>query len=199
MSEKKPHALVGETSTHDSHLIETARLRLRMFRPGDLDDLAAMFSDPDVMKYVEDGKPANREQAHKALDSIIQHWRRHGFGRWAVEDKATREFVGFGGLRSLFGMPEVVYHFATAHWGKGLATELGRASLRYGFETHSFARIVAIAKPENAASIRVMEKLGMGLEKHANYYGIDVVQYEISREKFRPDDSVYFMSRQKQA
>ena len=63
--------------------------------------------------------------------------------------------------------------------------------MRYGFETHRFARIVAIAKPENAASIHVMEKLGMRHEKDANYYGIDVTQYAISRDEFRLDDSVY--------
>jgi ribosomal-protein-alanine N-acetyltransferase len=95
-------------------------------------------------------------------------------------------------------VPEVVYHFAKPHWGKGLATELGRASLRYGFETHRFARIVAIAKPENAASIHVMEKLGMRYEKDANYYGIDVTQYEINREDFGLDDSVYVIEPQDQ-
>jgi RimJ/RimL family protein N-acetyltransferase len=198
MSEKKPTALTSETRPNEPHVVETARLRLRMFRPEDLDELAALFADPEVMRYVADGKPAGREETRKALDSIIQHWRRYGFGRWAVEDKTTRKFVGFGGLRSLFGMPEVVYHFAPSHWGKGLATELGRASLRYGFETHRFARIVAIAKPENAASIHVMEKLGMRYEKQANYYGIDVTQYEISRDEFRPDDSVYVVESQEQ-
>ncbi len=191
MSEKTPTALVGETRTNDSPVIETARLRLRMFRQEDLDNLAALFADPDVMRYVADGEPADREQAHKALDSIIEHWRRHGFGRWAVEDKATRNFVGFGGLRSLFGMPEVVYHFAMAHWGKGFATELGRASLKYGFETHRFDRIVAIAKPENAASIHVMEKLGMHFEKRTSYYDIEVVRYAIAREEFKPDNSIH--------
>ena len=170
----------------ESVSIETARLRLRMFRPEDLDDLAALFTDPDVMRYVADGKTIGREEADKALKSMIDHWRRHGFGRWAVEDKGTREFVGFGGLRSLFGTPEVVYHLPKAHWGKGFATELARASLRYGFEEHRFERIVAVAKPENVASIRVMEKLGMRYEKHANYYGVDVVQYAIAREKFKP-------------
>jgi RimJ/RimL family protein N-acetyltransferase len=197
MSEKKPTAPAGEKHT-DSHSIETARLRLRMFRPDDLDGLAALFADPQVMRYVADGKPADREETHRALDSIIQHWRRHGFGRWAVEDKATREFVGFGGLRNLFGMPEVVYHFAPAHWGKGFATEMGQASLRYGFETHRFDRIVAIAKPENTASIRVMEKLGMRFEERTSYYNLDVVQYAITREEFKPDDSVYVAELQKQ-
>lgn len=164
--------------------IETARLRLRLFRPEDLDDLAALFADPDVMRYVGNGKPASREEAAKALQSIIQHWKRHGFGRWAVEKKSTREFVGFGGLRSLFGTPEVVYHLAKAHWRKGFATELGHASLTFGFDQHRFERIVAIAKPQNAASIHVMEKLGMHYEMHTSYYGIDVVQYAIAAEEF---------------
>jgi RimJ/RimL family protein N-acetyltransferase len=196
MSDKKPTTQAGETRPDGSDMIETARLRLRMFRPADLDNLAALFADPDVMKYVGDGKPIGREEAGKALDSIIQHWQRHGFGRWAVEDKTTREFVGYGGLRSLFGMPEVVYHLATRHWGKGFATELGKASLRYGFETHHFARIVAVARPENAASIHVMEKLGLQIEKRTSYYNVDVVQYVIAREDFQPDNSTYNMRRQ---
>ena len=195
MSEKKPHEVAGdEVRAPDSVSIETARLRLRMFRIEDLDDLAALFADPDVMRYVADGKPASREEAAKALESVINHWRRQGFGRWAVEDKSTREFVGFGGLRSLLGVPEVVYHFARTHWGKGLATELARASLRYGFEEHRFDRIVAVAKPENAASIHVMEKLGMHYEMHTSYYGIDVVQYEIARAEYQPDKSVFRLS-----
>jgi ribosomal-protein-alanine N-acetyltransferase len=171
--------------------IETQRLLLRMFRPEDLDELARMFSDPDVIRYVGDGQPVNREGADKALQSIIKHWQTHGFGRWAAVDKQTKEFVGFGGLRSLFGTPEVVYHLATAHWGKGLATELGRASLRFGFEDRQFDRIVAIAKPLNTASVHVMEKLGMHFEKDARYYDIDVVEYAIGRAEFEPGEMEY--------
>ena len=171
--------------------IETERLLLRMFRPDDLDDLAALFCDPDVVRYVGDGKPVSREETERALQSIIKHWQTHGFGRWAVEDKRTHEFIGFGGLRSLFGTPEVVYHFAKAHWGKGFATELGRAALRFGFEDRGFERIVAITKPPNVASINVMEKLGMRFEKNTSYYDIEVVQYGISRDEFGPGDAVY--------
>ncbi len=171
--------------------IETERLLLRMFCPEDLDELALLFSDPDVMRYVGDGQPVNREEADKALQSMIKHWQTHGFGRWAAVDKQTQEFVGFGGLRSLFGTPEVVYHLAPRHWGKGFATELGRASLRFGFEDRHFERIVAIAKPLNAASIHVMAKLGLHYEMHTSYYNIDVVQYGIGREEFKPDDSMY--------
>jgi len=171
--------------------IKTERLLLRMFRPDDLDNLAGLFSDPEVMRYVGDGQTVNREETAKALQSIIKHWETHGFGRWAAVDRVTNEFVGFGGLRSLLGTPEVVYHFATAHWGKGLATELARASLRFGFEERSFDRIVAIAKPKNQASIHVMEKLGMHYEMHTSYYSIEVIQYEIRREEFKPGNSAY--------
>jgi ribosomal-protein-alanine N-acetyltransferase len=195
MPEKNPHQSIDKEVRSSLPVIETARLRLRMFRPEDLDDLAGMFSDPQVMQYVADGKPAGRDVAQKALTSVIDHWRREGFGRWAAEDKDSSQFVGFGGLRSLFGMPEVVYHFALPHWGKGLATELARASLRYGFEEHRFERIVAVAKPENAASIHVMEKLGMRYEMHTSYYDIDVVQYTLAREEFKPSAEALYLLR----
>lgn len=161
--------------------IETPRLLLRQFGLYDLDNLAALLSDEDVMRYVGDGKPVSREESDKALRSIIRHWADHGFGRWAVIDKETDSFAGFGGLRSLMGTPEVVYHFAKDYWGRGLATELAIASLKYGFEEHQFDRIVAIAKPENLASIRVMEKAGMQYDMRTKYYDIEVIQYQAFR------------------
>lgn len=174
-------------------LIETGRLNLRMFRPDDLDDLAALLNDPDVMRYVGSGQPITREESALALESIIRHWHTHGFGRWAILDKETSDFIGFGGLRSLLGRAEVVYHLARAYWGQGLATEMARASLRFGFEELGFQQIVAIAKPENTASIHVMDKLGMRYEMHTTYYGIDVVQYVIGRNEFKVDCSAYVL------
>ena len=176
--------LTALTPVENSSFIETDRLRLRMLNLSDLDNLAALFADPEVMRYVGTGQPTDRAEAEKALLSIIAHWQRHGFGRWAIEEKTTREFVGYGGLRSLFGTPEVVYHLARRHWGKGFATEMARASLEFGFNDHRFARIVAIAKPGNAASIHVMKKLGMHFEMETSYYGIEVVQYSITADQF---------------
>jgi len=164
---------------------------LRIVCRNDLNDLANLFADPDVVKYVGHGKPASREEASKTVDSMIAHWQKHSFGRWIARDKVDGAFVGFGGLRSLFGTPEVVYHLAKDHWGKGLATELARAALRFGFEDRGFDHIVAIAKPANVASIHVMAKLGMQFEKHACYYEIDVVQYGINRDAFRWNGSTY--------
>lgn len=174
---------IPQTFAH-SFAIETERMRLRMFRDSDLDGLAELFADPDVMRYVGNGQPCDRAEAKKALDSIVAHWERHAFGRWAVEDKQTGEFIGYGGLRSLFGTPEVVYHLARRHWGKGLATEMARASLEFGFQQRNFDWIVAVAKPANAASIQVMKKLGMHFEMETSYYGIEVVQYAISAQEY---------------
>jgi RimJ/RimL family protein N-acetyltransferase len=171
--------------------VETARLHLRPFSLADLDDLAALLADPEVMRYVGAGVPIDRAETDKALRSIIRHWNEHGFGRWAVTDKATEKFIGFGGLRSLMGIPEVVYHFHKPYWGRGLATELGRASLRFGLEERQFERIVAVALPENSASIRVMQKIGMQYELHTSYYNYDVIQYQILRDQFHPDEAPY--------
>jgi RimJ/RimL family protein N-acetyltransferase len=170
--------------TNKSPIIETAHLRLRIFRADDLDNLATLLADPDVMRYVEDGQPKDRDVAEKALNSIIAHWERHGFGRWAVEEKSTGHFIGFGGLRSLHGTPEVVYHMAPAHWGKGYGTELGRAALDFGFNDRGFDRVVAIAKPDNAASVHVMEKLGMKFQQRTSYNEIEVVEYAITADEF---------------
>ena len=176
--------------------VETARLLLRMAHPDDLDHLAEMLADAEVMRYVAKGLPITREESETALHSIIRHWTDHGFGRWVVIDKETQGFAGYGGLRSMMGTPEVVYHLAKAYWGRGLATEIARASLRFGFDEHRFDRIIAVAKPENAASIHVMEKAGMQYEMHTAYYNMDVIQYRILREEFRPDGAPYALQRE---
>lgn len=176
-------------------IVETSRLQLRRLTPADLGDLYGLLSDPDVVRYAGTGKTASLAETETALTSFGKHWERYGFGRWAVIEKNTQKLIGYGGLRTLIDTPEVVYHFAKPYWGLGLATEMARASLRYGFEEHQFERVVAIAMPENTASIHVMEKIGMVYEKRASYYGIDVVQYSIARENNPPDDSFYVVHR----
>src|SRR2546430_15406449 len=83
--------------------VETARLLLRMFHMDDLDHLAAMLADGEVMRYVAKGLPISREESEIALHSIIKHWTDHGFGRWVVIDKETQAFAGYGGVRAKIG------------------------------------------------------------------------------------------------
>src|SRR4051812_45981791 len=120
------------------HERDTERLQLRLFRPEDLDDLSLIFSDPDVVRYLGSGQPASRAETEVALQSIIKHWDNYGFGRWAAIYKPTQKLIGYCGLRSYHGTPELVYLLSKPYWGAGLATEMARASLKYGFEDKQF-------------------------------------------------------------
>ncbi|MCA1567059.1 MAG: GNAT family N-acetyltransferase [Acidobacteria bacterium] len=176
------------------HEVETARLRLRMFTTDDLDALALIFADLNVMEFIgKDGLPIPVEETAVALESIVRHWQTHGFGRWAVEDKEERSLIGYAGIRSLEGRPELVYLLAKKYWGRGLATEAAGACLRYGFREKQFDSILALSRPLNVRSRRVMEKIGMRFEQDARYFGIDVVQYVIRRQEYSDDDSFYLL------
>jgi len=176
---RRPHD--GQSITSMTSL-ETPRLVLRPFRPDDLDDLCPIFGDADVMRYVGKGV-RTRQETEETLLRMIGHWGRHGFGLWAVVDRQQARLIGRCGLCFLDHTPEVElgYTLAKPAWGKGLATEAAHASLKYGFGPLELDRIVAIARPENGASRRVMEKVGMRFEKEAHFYGADVVYYAVSR------------------
>ena len=165
-------------------VIETDRLLLRQFTTNDLDALAQIFADPEVVKHLGSGQPASRDETETALHSIIAHWGRHGFGRWAAIHNRTRELLGYGGLRSFHGEPELVYLLKKSHWGRGLATEMARACLKFGFDELRFERIIALAKTANVASHRVMEKAGMCFERAASIYGMEVVCYALARPAY---------------
>lgn len=171
-------------------MIETERLVLCQFKLEDLDALVQLRADPEVMRYIGD---QSREKVEQRLRYYISHYESHGFGMWAVIDKSTGAMAGWCGLVFLDETPEVEvgYGVARDYWGRGLMTEAARASLRYGFERVGLERIVAVAMPENTASRRIMEKLGMRYEKNVFHYGHDLVYYAITREDFQPGDSFY--------
>ncbi len=166
---------------------ETARLRLRQFTPEDLDDLFRLYSDPEVMRYL---LPRTREQTQISLRKHIQQWQEHNFGMWAVIHKDSGKMIGRCGLGFLDNTPEVElgYVFDKHYWNMGIATEASVATLKYGFLFVKLERIVAIANPENIASVRVIQKVGMKYQKNARYYGQDVVYYSILSLEWQPDD-----------
>lgn len=172
-------------------MLETARLLLRELTMDDLDELTELRADPLVMKYIG---AQDRAKVEQRLRYYISHYEPHRFGMWGVVHKEQGKLIGWCGLMFLEGTPEVEvgYGVAKAYWGQGLMTEAAAASLRYGFEERGLARIVAVALPENTASRRIMEKLGMKYEKNALHYGFDCVYYAIAREEFRPDKSSFY-------
>lgn len=168
--------------------IETARLQLRQFTLDDFDNLFRLYSDAEVMRYLS---LRTREQTQASLHKHIQHWQQHNFGMWAVIHKDSNKLIGRCGLGFLENTPEVElgYVFDKSYWNMGLGTEASQATLQYGFGELKLDRIVAIAKPENIASIRVIQKVGMKYQKNAHYYGHDVVYYAISRSEWQLDNS----------
>ena len=177
--------------------LETARLRLRMFRPDDLDALSGITRDPEVMRYIGPGEPLTRDETDLNMQSIIKAFRRRGFGRWAVVKKDAGALVGYCGLslgHEDVGV-ELAYLFARTEWNKGLATEAASACMRYGFEHLGRDSIAALTRHENTRSRRVMERLGMRYQREGNYYGYNCVWYSIKRDEWRADDSMYLVGR----
>jgi ribosomal-protein-alanine N-acetyltransferase len=165
--------------------LETERLLLRMFTLDDLDDLAKILGNANVMKFLGiDCKPISRKVTKTALKSIIAHWEVNGFGRLAIVHKETDTLIGWSGLRCFDGFAELVYLIDEKYWGQGLATEIASACVNCGFTNHGFERIIAFARPENIASRRVMEKIGMSFVQEVTVFGVFVVQYEIELKNY---------------
>jgi ribosomal-protein-alanine N-acetyltransferase len=167
--------------------IETPRLLLRPFEEGDFDALAAIYGDPEVMRYVGDGTPRDRARVRRSLGSMIEMQSRLGYAPWAVVDPASGDLIGESGLYPLESTgPEVelTYTFAKMAWGRGYATECGRASLEAGFTALGLERIVAVVYPANLASRRVVEKLGMRSEGLAFHYGADLEKFSLARPEW---------------
>lgn len=175
------------------HAIETARLRLRPFTLDDVDDFHRLLIDPDVRKYLCDDKVLSREQAASFIDESLASFEANGFGLWAVLPREEDTLIGFCGFWFFYEPPELqlMYGLAPDRWGKGLATEIARVMIQYGFEEYSFDRIIASADAPNLASLRVMEKAGMTFEKQVCINGLELVYYAIAREAFGPDESLY--------
>ncbi len=145
--------------------IVTPRLRLRRWRPADLEPFAALNADPAVMEHFP--STLSREESEAMFGRMEEHFKKHGYGLWAVEVRGQAPFIGYIGLAvpsfeaSFTPCVEIGWRLARPWWGQGLATEGARAALAYGFERLGLEEIVAFTVPGNTRSRRVMEKLGM--------------------------------------
>ena len=186
-------------------ILETPRVTLRQFEADDLDAIAAIKSDPEVMRYIGTGEPATREQVKAMLDRWISNatyaWdektlqlvpqlyraveRKAQFSTWAMILKSTGELAGRCGLAAwnLDGALEVEvgYVLARQFWGKGLATEAALASRDYGFDRLGFDRLIALIQPGNVGSQNVARKLGMRAERNFNLRGTDCIIFSMTR------------------
>ncbi len=147
--------------------LETSRLLLRPFVEADLDAYARICADPEVMRFMGPGKPISRSHAWRSIAFFLGHWELRGYGLWAAEEKSTGRLIGRIGLHFPEGWPglEVGWMLERSRWGQGLATEGGRAAMKYAFDRLAATHLVSVIHPSNRASVRVAEKLGMQLER----------------------------------
>ena len=174
--------------------IETERLVLREATTTHLADWAArVFADPDVIRYMPKREMTPDARAERALNNYTRLWTQHKIGGWVITDKVDGHLIGSCEVEYLDETDEyeLGYALGKAYWGKGIATEAARAALRFGFESAHLERIIAVVVPDNTASWRVLEHLGLVYEKNTRYYDLEVVYYAIRRDQFQPDGAYY--------
>lgn len=165
-------------------VLTTPRLSLRRIDDAHLDDLVALDSDPAVMRFINGGTPTPREVYEQSLLERMKAFADQPYG-YAAAYEAER-FVGWFHLRPSVADPTVLelgYRLRRDAWGRGLATEGGRALVHYAFDDLEAPAVDACAMPENTASIGVMKKCGMhyaGTFTHPRG-GMDVVRYLVHR------------------
>lgn len=164
-------------------ILETERLVLDIWQGPDWTELRPIATDAEVMRYITGGVPWSDEQIQGFVGRQVKLYAERGFCRWKLLEKPGLEPIGFCGV----GMwrdglePEIGWWLARRSWGRGLATEAARVALRDAFERVQLERVVSIAMPGNAASIRIMEKLGLRFECDFESEGVRLVRYAIIR------------------
>jgi len=165
-------------------ILETPRLILREMSLDDLDFVAAMLADPEVMRYYP--KCYSREEAQVWIERQMRRYARHGHGLWLAIDKAAGRPVGQVGLliQQVRGVmeKEVAYLIHRPFWRRGFATEAGRAARDYAFEVLGRQRVIALIRPENVPSIGVARKLGLQEEPdRIQHGGFEHVVFSLAR------------------
>jgi RimJ/RimL family protein N-acetyltransferase len=147
--------------------LETERLVLRRFTGDDIDHLVELDSDPEVMRFINGGRPTPRDEIENdVLPGFLGYYERYaGYGFWAAVERSTGRFIGWFHFRPAKDAPpdevELGYRLRRSAWHKGYATEGSRALIDNGFAELGVQRVVAFTMVVNVASRRVMEKAGL--------------------------------------
>ncbi|MBX3013676.1 MAG: GNAT family N-acetyltransferase [Caldilineaceae bacterium] len=150
-------------------ILETERLLLRHLELGDLDELYALYRDPEIRRYFPEGTLTYAETKEELEWFLDGHPRRPELGLWATMHKADNRLIGRCGLLpwTIDGQEEVeiAYLIAKPYWRQGLGAEAAAAIRDYGFQTLKLARLICLIDEENQASLNTAKKIGMTFEK----------------------------------
>ena len=160
-------------------LLHTERLILRPVEKRDTDALLALWRDADVRKYLWDDVIIEGDSARSVVDRNVRDWRERGYGLWTATARDSSELAGFVGFRSSDERPEpeLLFAFLAKYWHTGLASEAARAVTQWIFQ-RGHRTIWAATDPPNAASVRLMERLGMTFVRHGILDGREALFYE---------------------
>jgi ribosomal-protein-alanine N-acetyltransferase len=175
--------------------LETERLLLRPYRFEDLDDLQAMFSDPEHMRWYP--APFDLETTRAWVDRQLAAYEARGYALWIVEERASGAFLGTAGptLQKVEEVDEVEigWHTRPGRKGEGIAPEAAAAARDWAFANLEVDHLISLVRPENRPSGRVAEKIGMRVDREVDYkglrhhvYGIDRVTWARVHEGGRP-------------
>jgi [ribosomal protein S5]-alanine N-acetyltransferase len=174
-------AAEGSAKERGNLQLRSERLELEPFSFQDTPFLHALWTDPSVRRYLWDDRAITAEEAAAVIAASRLSFQLHGFGMWVLRLKPDLVPIGFCGLRH-FGEPpvdvEVLYALLPSHWHLGLATEAASTVLGFAFTT-GLPRVFAGADPPNAASIRVMRRLGMTFHSNRVLNGLEATYFAI--------------------
>jgi RimJ/RimL family protein N-acetyltransferase len=160
--------------------ILTSRLRLRRWRADDLDALVEIFAQPEVWRYPF-GRGFTAQETEAFLTRRIEAQDLPGASPAAAEDRETERLIGYVGLSVPVWLPEVMpavevgWRLDPPYWGRGLASEGARAALDYGFSQMGLSEVLSIYQPDNVASGRVMDRVGIGFDRETRHPTSDIV------------------------
>ena len=168
--------------------LETDRLLLRPIEEGDLLPLHAFWTEPEVRRYLWEGRILSLETVDQIIESSRDTFKREGYGLFGLALKQdVQQLIGFCGNR-LFEeghQIELLYGIHPHQWGRGLGSEAAREVLRYDFEQCGLEHIVAATDTPNQRSVKVLQRLGMSFQERREWHGLDTVFYSISKQEFQ--------------
>jgi len=168
-------------------ILTTERLRLEPFDDHHFEGLQAINRMPEVMRFLS-GQPETPAQTRAAIALVKGRWAEYGFSWWAFVERATERVVGAGCIQYLGRDPgnphEIGWRLAPDKWGQGLASEAARAMAAFAFERLEAPLLVAVCRPENTNSARVMEGLGMRYRGLETWYDGPHAAWDITRAQW---------------
>ena len=167
--------------------LQSKRLNLKPIVEGDYNFVRFYLSDPERTRFLPLEKPYPEKEAKEWFTNRILHWEKNDFGNFVLQEKESKEVIGFCGLEYAreTDFIDIRYGLIQDTWGKGYAFEAASCCIKYGFEILGLEIIYGAAVPENYSSIHILKKIGMKPDSKFNCYGNVVEPYSINKNEFK--------------